>query len=115
LLFPIKNTQLTSTLQIVTFVCFQKEQLEEQHMKHKVYALLLVISAVFLVVTLFVYLFIYLQTLHGKILICLVSSLLVSHLLLAVVQFDGNVYEIETDNFIYIGNWIAMHNCSADK
>jgi len=71
-------------------VCFDQQEQDNLSARFKFYAIFLAISAFFLAATLFVYIFLKeLRNLHGKILICHISSLLVGYSLLSIVQFTN--------------------------
>ncbi|XP_033325258.2 G-protein coupled receptor Mth [Megalopta genalis] len=73
---------------VYSLVCFPEIQPETSNIKYIITSLLEVISCVFLVLTLLVYIFIpSLQNLHGKTLMCHAASLLVSYICLAIMPW----------------------------
>lgn len=75
-----------------TFICFDDEETAWLRLRFRVYATLLAISAAFLGVTFFVYIFLVKPlNLHGKTLVCHVVSLFVAYSSLSAVQFATDV------------------------
>lgn len=73
-----------------TFVCFSDDT--PQQVQFQIYATLLAISAFFLALTFFVYIFLpKLLNLHGKTVVCHVISLLLGYTFLSAVQFATDV------------------------
>ncbi|XP_078049774.1 G-protein coupled receptor Mth [Augochlora pura] len=71
-----------------SLICFPELEPEPPIIKYMITSLLEVISCVFLVLTLLVYIFLpSLQNLHGKTLMCNAASLLVSYLCLAIMPW----------------------------
>lgn len=81
----------TPIFQLSTFVCFDQAESDKIKKRFHAYATLLAISAFFLAVTFFVYIFLpKLLNLHGKTLVCHVLSLFIAYSLLAIVQFEDS-------------------------
>jgi hypothetical protein len=73
---------------VEAFVCFSNRD-SVVAMRFHIYATLLAISAAFLGITFFVYVFVVTPlNLHGKTLVCHVLSLFVAYTLLSIVQFQ---------------------------
>jgi len=99
-------------LQLTTFLYFDQDAIDRQIMKHKVYATLLAVSAVFLAMTFIVYMSLpKLRNLHGKTLVCHVTSLLVAYSFLSAVQFATDVlptYCISIGKHIKASSWCSF-------
>ncbi|XP_034490940.1 G-protein coupled receptor Mth2 isoform X2 [Drosophila innubila] len=82
----IKNSSMTDD-NLYTFVCFDSKVVGNDRIRFKMYPIGLLISCCFYAITLIVYISIEkLRNLPGKILICLVSSLLLAYLGIALGQ-----------------------------
>lgn len=91
-------------------ICFSpEEQLDEDH--YSLYATCLLISCVFLLLTLTIYLILpELLDLQGKCVLCFILSLMIGYLCLVYLQLPFTSPDIENNKCIVIGE-VSLFNC----